>query len=184
MHPDFNPHPRLQDASLTLRPLMAADFEPLYAVARDPDIWSGHPAKDRYQRPVFEAYFETLLNSGGTLLCSLSAENRVVGCSRYYTAPLDPRGISIGYTFLGREWWGGQINFLMKRLMLAHAFMTVDDVWLHIDPSNIRSQKATAKLGAKRVSEGPLTLGGKTNIWQEWHLARADWEKVCAARKG
>lgn len=183
MHPDFDPQPVLRGASITLRPLAATDLDPLYAVANDPLVWIGHPAKDRHERPVFDPYFAMLLDSGTTLACCLADDGRVIGCSRYYAAPDKPDSISIGYTFLGRDWWGGHTNFEMKSLMLSHAFASVDTVWLHIDPSNIRSQKATAKLGAVLAEEGALTLGGKQGIWQTWRLDRTEWETKSAARR-
>lgn len=170
MHPAFDPQPVLQDDTLHLRPLMETDLEPLYAVASDPLIWAGHPARNRHERDVFGPYFNMLLATRGTLAICTRAAGDIIGCSRYYTAPQEPLGVSIGYTFLGRDWWGGTTNLAMKSLMLDHAFATVPHVWLHINPTNIRSQKATAKLGATLVSEGPLTLGGKTQDWQSWRI--------------
>lgn len=184
MHRSFDPQPVLKDGSITLRPLTRADLEPLYTVASDPMVWAGHPAKNRHERDVFEPYFKTLLDSRATLACCLTDTGRVIGCSRYYAAPDKTDSISIGYTFLGRDWWGGQTNFAMKSLMLSHAFTCVETVWLHIDPSNIRSQKATAKLGAVLADEGLLTLGGKEAIWQTWRLDQAAWDTARTALSG
>ena len=181
MHPDFDPQPTLNGDDLRLRPLAADDLEPLYSVARDPEVWAGHPARNRHERPVFEPYFDKLLQSRGTLAVTLARDGQVIGCSRYYPAPDEPQGIAIGYTFLGRDWWGGAVNFAMKRLMLEHAFASVDRIWLHIDPTNIRSQKATAKLGARMVGEANLRLGGADGLWQSWRLEAADWRALCAA---
>ncbi|MGC1505887.1 MAG: GNAT family N-acetyltransferase [Sulfitobacter sp.] len=183
MHLEFDPQPVLQDDTLLLRPLRDSDLEPLYDVAKDPAIWAGHPAKDRHQRTVFSAYFTMLLASQTTLAITLAATGQVIGCSRYYTPPEDAHSIAIGYTFLGRDWWGGPSNFAMKSLMLAHAFAHVDTVWLHIDPANIRSQRATAKLGAICAHEGPMQLNGKDGVWQSWRLDRGKWEQVVAAKQ-
>ncbi len=182
MHPAFDPQPSLENHTLRLRPLTSQDREPLYTVARDPLIWAGHPARDRHQRTVFMPYLDMLLATGTTLAIIARATDKLIGCSRYYTAPQDPQGISIGYTFLGRDWWGGATNRALKTLMLDHAFTTVSHVWLHIDPTNIRSQRATAKLGARMISQGPLTLGGKTAEWQSWRIEAADWTRTKARR--
>ncbi|KIN63218.1 Acetyltransferase [Sulfitobacter noctilucicola] len=178
----FNPQPTLHGPTLSLRALTEADREPLFSAASDPAIWAGHPAKDRHIRTVFDPYFDTLLASKSTLSVTHKGTGGMIGCSRYYTAPNAPDSISIGYTFLTRPYWGGDTNHQMKALMLAHAFEHVDRVWLHIDPTNIRSQRATAKLGATLTEEGPLTLGGKQGIWQSWCLSRADWQKAINAR--
>lgn len=182
MHPAFDPQPTLTGATLHMRPLHGDDLDPLYDVAKDPAVWAGHPAKDRHQRTVFTPYFDMLLDSQSTLAATLITTGRVIGCSRYYTPPQQDGGISIGFTFLGRDWWGGASNLEMKSLMLGHAFAQVDRVWLHIDPGNIRSQRATAKLGATRVSEGALRLNGKDGTWQSWVVERATWQQRTAAQ--
>ena len=49
---------------MTLRPLLADDFDNLYEVASDPKVWEGHPAKDRYKRDIFAGYFKSLIEGG------------------------------------------------------------------------------------------------------------------------
>jgi hypothetical protein len=56
--------------------------------------------------------------------------------------------IEIGWTFLARRYWGGRYNGEMKRLMLEHAFQTVDEVVFIIGPENHRSRRAVEKIGA------------------------------------
>ncbi|MCX7557939.1 GNAT family N-acetyltransferase [Sulfitobacter sp. F26204] len=180
MHADFDPQPILRDPLLCLRPLNAADLEPLYAVANDPLLWAGHPATNRHERRVFTPYFDMLLASRTTLAATLADTGQIIGCSRYYTAPDHEKAVSIGYTFLGRNWWGGDTNFAMKRLMLDHAFACVETVWLHIDPANIRSQCATEKLGAVCAYSANIRLGGKDGFWQCWRLDRAVWAQTNA----
>lgn len=176
MHPKFDPQPTLEGVDICLRPLGIDDRNALFAAASDPAIWAGHPAKTRHERAVFDPYFDSLLASGGTLAVTERDGGRVIGCSRYYEAPDHPGSVSIGYTFLGRDHWGGDTNRAMKALMFAHAFEVVDEVWLHIDPSNIRSQRATAKLGAEHGYDGKLTMGGKSGVWQCWRITRAAWQ--------
>lgn len=183
MHPQFDPQPTLTGPTLRLRPLQAGDLEPLHEVANDPSLWAGHPATNRYQRVVFEPYFETLLASRATLVATLIDTGQIIGCSRFYTPPEEDQGISIGYTFLGRAWWGGAFNHDMKALMLAHAFEHVDHVWLHIDPANLRSQRATQKLGAFKVGEGPLNMAGKQGVWQTWRLEQTAWAMTLSNRE-
>lgn len=173
MYPDFDPQPTLTDAILTLRPLQADDRDNLHQAASDPAIWAGHPAKERHLRAVFDPYFDVLLASVSTLV--IEHQNQIIGCSRYYEAPDHPNNISIGYTFLSRPYWGGQTNRSIKNLMFTHAFTCVDTVWLHIDPSNIRSQRATARLGATHAYTSQLDLGLGATEWQSWSISNAAW---------
>ncbi|WP_421709237.1 GNAT family N-acetyltransferase [Algihabitans sp.] len=176
---DFDFQPILTGKAIAVRPLAKGDFEALFAAASDPAIWAGHPAKDRYRREVFAAYFAFLLDSGKALIVLERGSRSVIGCSSYYVAPDTPDSVSIGFTFLRRSHWGGQTNFEPKRLMLDHAFRSVRDVWFHIDPTNVRSQKATAKLGAVHAYDTILDLSGTPVEWMCFRLGKADWDRTC-----
>lgn len=179
----FNTQPELIGKEIKLRPMVAADFEPLFAAASDPETWAGHPAKTRYQRDVFQGYFDMLLELGGTLVIIDIANDRMIGCSRYYAAPNQPDSMSIGFTFLNNAYWGGATNFDVKQLMHRHVFESFPELWFHIDPTNLRSQKATAKLGAEHAYDAMLDLSGTGAVeWKCYRLTKAAWEKVCAAR--
>jgi RimJ/RimL family protein N-acetyltransferase len=140
--------PRLQGERLLMRPVTREDWAPLYGVASDPEVWALHPASDRWQEPVFRAYFEDGLASGGALVAVERAAGAVIGWSRFSPEFVEPGEIEIGWTFLGRRWWGGLYNGEMKRLMLAHAFQFVDRVILRIGETNARSRRAAEKIGA------------------------------------
>jgi RimJ/RimL family protein N-acetyltransferase len=149
MHSESIWQPRLQGELLHLRPVTAQDRAPLYALACDPEVWVLHPASDRWQEPVFGAYFEDGLASGGALVAVDQATGAVIGWSRYDSQFVEPGEIEIGWTFLGRAYWGGLYNGEMKRLMLAYAFRFVDRVILRIGETNARSRRAAEKIGAK-----------------------------------
>jgi N-acetyltransferase len=179
----FNPQSKLESSLLALKPLRREDLEGLYAAAADPDVWAGHPAKDRYKREVFEKYFEFLLGTASTLVVIDQASKKIIGCSRYYPAPDQPGSISIGFTFLNNAYWGGAMNFEMKRLMLDYAFKNFGEVWLHIAPDNIRSQKATLKLGAEHVYDAMLNLSGTPAPAMCFRLKKDAWEKTLRNRQ-
>ena len=184
MTTEFNTQPDLIGEVLRLRPMREVDFEPLFAAASDPVIWAGHPATTRYQREVFQPYFNMLLDLGGTLVIIDTTNNKIIGCSRYYAAPDRPDSMSIGFTFLNNAYWGGATNFNVKQLMHDHVFETYPEVWFHIAPDNIRSQKATARLGAEYVYDAMLDLSGSGAAnTQCFRLTKQAWDKTCAARR-
>jgi len=180
---DFNAQPELASGLLALRPLRRDDFDGLFAAAGHPEVWAGHPAKERYKRDVFEKYFDFLLGTGSTLVVIDRASGKIIGCSRYYAAPDQPGSISIGFTFLNHAYWGGGVNFELKRLMLDHAFKTFSEVWFHIGPDNIRSQKATSKLGAEHVYDAVLNLSGSPAPGMCFRLRKEAWEQTLKNRK-
>lgn len=146
---DFDLQPTLEGTLLRLRPMRPDDFEPLLAVASDPEIWALHPARDRWQREVFRGYFDSGIACGGAFVAIDRATDALVGSSRYYGFDAAASEIEIGWTFLARSHWGGRHNAEMKSLMLAHAFRFVRTVVFFAGPTNLRSRRALEKLGAR-----------------------------------
>lgn len=140
--------PVLTDDLVTLRPVVEGDREPLFAVASDPAIWELHPAHDRWQRAVFDPFFDEGLASSGALAIIDNADGAVIGSSRYDTRVCEAGEVEIGWTFLARKAWGGRFNRSVKRLMVRHALMTFDQTIFLVGETNLRSRRAMEKIGA------------------------------------
>ena len=149
----FPLQPTLQGRLLELRPLQPDDFEALFAAASDPLIWEQHPESDRYKREVFQKFFDSAIASGGAFAIIERTTGRIIGSSRYWN--LDPlvSEVEIGWTFLERKFWGGTYNRDLKRLMIDHALRYVDRVVFIVGETNLRSQKALEKIGAKFMKQ-------------------------------
>ncbi|MFL0671303.1 MAG: GNAT family N-acetyltransferase [Erythrobacter sp.] len=140
--------PVLEGERLILRPLRREDWDALYAVASDPLIWEQHPAHDRWQEPVFRAFFADALANKGALAIIDRQSGAVIGSSRYQG--LDEAGggsVEIGWTFLARAHWGGAVNRELKRLMLTHALASVAECRFVVGETNHRSRRAMEKIG-------------------------------------
>lgn len=156
--------PVLEGEHVCLRPLRAEDWDALFAVASDPLIWAQHPAHDRWQEPVFRAFFADALAHGGALLAIDAASGAVIGSSRFQGLEKSDGGsVEIGWTFLARSHWGGRHNHEMKRLMIAHALASVDEVRFLVGETNTRSRRALEKIGARLTgrSEERIMAGGQ-----------------------
>lgn len=162
----FDFQPTLYGHQLEIEPLHADHFAALYKAASDPEVWAGHPATDRYKPEQFTPYFAGLLASGKALIFKDVNSKELVGTSSFYVPPDQPDGIAIGFTFLVKERWGGATNRQIKHLMLEHAFQKFRTVFFHIAPTNIRSQKATMKLGADYLYDAELKLSDKPALWK------------------
>ncbi|MCZ4225054.1 GNAT family N-acetyltransferase [Pedobacter rhodius] len=162
---NFDLQPKLENDLIQVIPLKADDFEKLYAVASDPLIWEQHPNKDRYKREVFENFFKGAMESTGAFIVYDKVTKQVAGSSRYYDLDEANNSVAVGYTFIGRDFWGKGYNAALKKLMLDYAFRFVDKVILHIGATNFRSQKATEKLGAKKTGELEVAYYGEPVKW-------------------
>lgn len=168
--------PVLSNRLLHARPLVPADFEPLYEAASDPLIWEQHPNPDRYKREVFENYFKGALESGGALLVSDADTGEVIGSSRYSDYDAEGDVVSIGYTFFKRSCWGLGYNYALKKGMLDHIFRYVSTVRFYIGAVNKRSQISIERLGAVKTGEKMLAYYGEApKLDYEYSIRREDW---------
>jgi N-acetyltransferase len=158
---DFDAQPVLRGPTLLLRPLVAADREALWQVARDPLLWALHPDKTRSDPEGFARFFQSALDSGSALVVVDQRSRRVVGSSRYYDWDPAKREIAIGYTFIARDCWGGPVNREMKRLMVEHAARWADRIWFHVGKCNLRSRRAMEKMGARAEIEAQRPQNGE-----------------------
>ena len=142
-----NLQPILVGKLVELRPVLPDDFELLHAAASDPLIWEAHPEPDRYKREVFERFFAGALECKGAFTVLDRKSGRIIGSTRFHHHYPDKKQVEIGWTFLAREFWGGDYNGEMKRLMLDHAFGFCDRVVFTVGENNVRSQKAVKKIG-------------------------------------
>jgi len=153
----FDLQPHLKGELTELRPLAPDDWADLFAVASDPLIWEQHPESDRHEEEVFRDFFKGALESGGAFVVIDRKTQRIVGSTRFHGYEPEKSEIEIGWTFLARKYWGGRYNREMKQLMLAHAFQFVENVVFYVGENNVRSRKATEKIGA--IKNGMVKKG-------------------------
>ncbi len=149
----FDFQPTLTGGGVILRPLVVDDWEALFAVARDPLIWAGHPAHDRWQEPVFRTFFAEAIAGGKALAVLDAASGAAIGTSRFDLARAGAGEVEIGWTFLARSHWGGETNRAVKARMIAHALKTpapagFDRAIFLVGDTNLRSRRALEKIGA------------------------------------
>jgi RimJ/RimL family protein N-acetyltransferase len=169
--------PVLEGERLLLRPLTHDDWESLFAVACDPQLWAGHPAHDRWQEPVFREFFADALAQGGALAIIDKANGRIIGSSRFQA--YDPTGegsVEIGWSFLERSYWGRGYNAEFKRLMLRHAFRHVDRVIFRVGAENAISRGAMTNIGGRLTGETFFVeRGGRPVEHVIFEITRADF---------
>jgi RimJ/RimL family protein N-acetyltransferase len=170
--------PVLEDEHVRLRPLQPEDWDALFAVAADPLIWAQHPAHDRWQEPVFRAFFEDALANKGALVALDAQTGAVIGSSRFQGLETANGGsVEIGWTFLARLYWGGRWNHAMKRLMIAHALASLAEVRFLVGATNIRSRTALERIGAKLTDrrEERIMAGGEVIPHLTYVITREDF---------
>jgi RimJ/RimL family protein N-acetyltransferase len=174
----FDLQPHLKGKLIEIRPIASEDWNDLFAVASDPLIWEQHPESDRYKEDVFKVFFKDALESGGAFVVIDTKNKRIIGSTRFHGYDPEKSEVEIGWTFLARKYWGGQYNREMKQLMLAHAFQFVENVVFYVGENNIRSQKATEKIGAIKNGMVKKVYGNRQPSLNVRYVIRKPREKV------
>ena len=166
----------LENDRMILRPLSGDDFEALYAVAADPQIWEQHPQTDRWKKEVFRVFFNEAMASNGAFKIVDKYSSDIAGSTRFYEYNKEDDSILIGYTFYATRYWGKGINLSVKACMLDYIFSFVSKVFFYVGNTNIRSQIAVTRLGAEKVGEQEADRSGeipKLNF--VYRITREDW---------
>ena len=134
------------------------DHGPALLELIDSELWAGMSTPTPTTAAGVEATVEAALVDPGRYAFAVlgAVHGEVRGSTSFYDVVPGQRRLEVGYTYYGRQWWGGATNPACKIALLTHAF----DVWgmyrvaLRADSRNARSIAAMRKLGA--VPEGVL----------------------------
>ena len=137
-----------------LEPLTHNHIAPLQDAVDDGDI-GGLNYVSVPGRKGMRAWVENALvkrDEGVELPFAIITQDQVVGTTRFYDIDLSVPTLAIGYTFHAASVWRTHVNTANKRLMLGHAFDTLnaESVYFHTSHQNLRSQAAIERLGAHR----------------------------------
>lgn len=165
-----------------LRPLRADDWDLLFAVASDPEIWAMHPSKDRYKSEVFELFFDEAIASGGAFAIIDQTDGKIVGSTRFANYDGTTNEIEIGWTFYATSYWRSGYNREVKALMLNYIFARVDTLVFQIGAGNFRSRTAVERLGAKLAGEYIREFQGQSQDYVLYKLTEAQAKTGALAR--
>jgi len=111
------------------------------------------------------------------------ATGALIGSTRYHDIVRDIDRVEIGYTWYAQRHQRTHINTTCKRLLLGHAFETLDCkvVGLRTDNFNFRSQRAIEALGAKRdgvIRHHGRRRNGTVRDTVMYSILAAEWPDV------
>ena len=146
----------LQDEHILLEPLGPHHASDLEAAAADGELWNlwftSAPAPGEAVGYIEKALKGLADNAMLPVAVREKTSGDIVGTTRFYEfVPELPR-IAIGYTWYAKRWQKSHLNTACKRLLLKHAFETLNCVAVefHTDHRNQDSQRAIERLGAHK----------------------------------
>jgi RimJ/RimL family protein N-acetyltransferase len=184
---DFTQDILLENHRALLRPLTLTDFEALRLAAATPELWAY--TLTRADDPISLASYLTEAVRGREqqrrypFLIIDKQTGRAAGSTSYYNIDLADAKLSIGYTWVGREFQRTGLNRACKHLLLQYAFEVLgcERVELETDARNHKSQEAMRRMGA--TQEGTLrshrtTQGGIRRDTVIFSVIRPEWEHL------
>jgi N-acetyltransferase len=141
------PHARLE-------PLSHDHAEGLRAATRDGELWKlWYTAVPSPEGMTAEIDRRLKLQAQGAMLpwTVFDADGRIVGMTTYMNVNATYKRVEIGSTWYGRSVQRSPLNTQCKRLLLAHAFDTLDCIAVEFRTHrlNTQSRRAIERLGAQ-----------------------------------
>jgi N-acetyltransferase len=148
----------LSNGDIELRVLLESDYDALSELAKDPEIWTYNPILTdpaQFKAKWFSHALRDMKEKTRHVYVVIQNHN-IVGSTSFYHISEKHKRLDIGYTWFKPSLWGQGLNRITKIMMLNYAFKTLNfnRVGFCIDANNLRSCRATEKLGA--VREGVL----------------------------
>lgn len=173
----------------TLEPLALEHAEALSAAAADGKLWelnyTSVPAPAQVQEYIETALENKLLGLQQPFAVRRMADQKIVGCTRYYDIERRHQNLAIGYTWYAQSAQRTAINTQCKILLLEHAFAALGaiSVAFHTHHLNFASQAAIARLGASKDgvlrSHRIMSDGSVRDTWC-YSITAAEWPAIKA----
>lgn len=151
----------LENEHVMLRALQESDLEHLAIYAEnEPDIWQYslmpiHGIAD-LREYIRAALVGRAAGKEFPFIIYDKVRQQYAGSTRYYDIQFQHNSLQIGYTWIGKSFWGSLVNKSCKYVLLQYAFETLqmERVEFRADVRNTRSRKAMQSIGC--IEEGVL----------------------------
>jgi len=183
----LNKNLKLENIRVKLRFFQLEDIIELKEIFGDDEIWKYTVSKVQSNEEI-EAYYRQAITDfkNGTKYAFVIIEkssNKITGTSSYGNISEIDKRLEIGWSYIGKEFWGKGINTNFKFLMMQYAFETLNmkRVEFKTDFLNSRARKALIKIGC--TEEGVLrshTLmhNGRRRDTVFYSILDTEWENI------
>ncbi|MFL6624804.1 MAG: GNAT family N-acetyltransferase [Sulfurifustis sp.] len=181
----------LENEVVTLRRLRLDDKEGYARIAYDPEIWTYFVSTITNEESL-NAFIEQAIHdalAGTRMVFSIidKKTGRIAGSTAYGNLAPRERRLEIGWSWLGREFRGTEVNRATKGLLLEYAFTALgcERVEFKTDVLNVRARRGLESIGAKE--EGTLRSfnympSGRRRDAVYYSILKSEWPNVRAER--
>lgn len=169
-------------------PLEKKHLEKLFQAATDKNLWE-HIPLDCSNRKTFDEVYnfalsERIKKNQYPFVIIHKTTKEIIGSTRFFQIVPKDKKLEIGWTWIIQKYWGTDVNYECKLLLLTYCFETLQArrVQLKTDETNLRSRKAIERIGGhfegilrkdKIKENGDSRNAAYYSITDdEWHIAK------------
>lgn len=177
----------LRGQLVDLIPLSAEHIEGIKAAAADGELWqlffTTVPSPELTQQWLNIALEAQQQGKALPFVVVRKADGKIIGATRYCNIDQANRRLEIGYTWYAQSVQRSGINTECKRLLLTHAFETLNCIAVEFrtDWFNRKSQAAIERLGAKRdgiLRNHTILPNGRIRDTVAYSILQNEWAGV------
>jgi len=146
----------LQTNKVLLRPIEENDFDNFLELAQDEDAWNYFTLnladKDHLRKWIEQAFVERSANTRRPFTIIEKSTHKIAGSMSMGNISMHDLRLEIGWSWLGKEFRGTDVNRHSKYAMMKYAFdiLQFERVEFKTDVLNERARKGLEKIGAKQ----------------------------------
>jgi RimJ/RimL family protein N-acetyltransferase len=171
-----------------LEPLSPAHHDALVEAVRDGDLfklwYTGIPSPEGMAKEIER---RLALQAAGSMLpfTVVDADGKIAGMTTYMNVDASNRRVEIGSTWYAKRVQRSALNTQCKRLLLAHAFETLDCIAVEFRTHlfNQQSRRAIERLGAKQdgiLRSHQIAPNGTLRDTVVYSIIASEWPTVRA----
>lgn len=146
----------LESKSVKLTPLRMEHAKAIVEAATDGHLWelwfTSVPSKENVEQYISKALTDQNIGVALPFVVIDKASQKIIGSTRFCNADTKNNRVEIGYTWYSKSYQKTSINTECKKLLLAHAFETLNAIAVEFRTHwhNQASRNAITRLGAKQ----------------------------------
>ena len=177
----------LEDEKVLLRPVISSDIDGFRNIFFDPAIWEHTVSKIANEEELLSFINEAPLNKQNKIRYTFTIIDKhsgeIAGTSSFGNYSEYDSCVEIGWSYLGRKFWGTYVNAHAKFLLLRCAFeeLNLNRVEFKTDDANPRSGRALLKIGCTKegvLRSKNLLHNGRRRDTAYYSILLSEWEKV------
>jgi [ribosomal protein S5]-alanine N-acetyltransferase len=160
----FSEFPFIQTNEISLRKIEKTDFDDLYEIYRNENLFKYRPSEAKKNKSTVEnmiCHFERDFNKKKTIflgICLNENLKRIIGVAEIFDFDAKVNMVTIGYT-LNENYWGNGVATKTVKALVDYLFNTIEvnRVQAFVMPNNIKSKNVL--LRNKFIKEGTIRQG-------------------------